>query len=543
MAVMLGALELFDLRFAGRPLLLFACLLGLLLVARRFRTSRSFRLTSPQAPGILKFRETFALVAAVAVLATYAIVAAWYASDPHFFDNAEPSVIAIGWLFHVGQPVYHLVDSAERYSHIYGPFAFIPHALVLAAFGPGIVTAKAMSAVAGIGSLALEYRALRLHDGLKRAVIFTGLCGLLLLLFRNYSFWTRPDPLELAALAASLWLANTGRNDVSAVATGLLSGVLWNVKFTGPLYSLPIFAMLHARTGWRGTLTAVGVALAVAGAPFVFLTNVSFANYLAWVRMSARTGLLLSTLRQNLEWAGFLSLPVLLSYYAVAPALRRSGSEWRIVLVALLVGILGVVVAAAKPGAGPYHLIPFIPIVVFVSARQSAGVSSPPSDPVVPIAALVFVVIASLVMLAQQAQFMTTMIERRSLDEVHDIETFATTHAGDVEMGYGSTESLSFERPVLVFRNSFYLIDQPAVREQQLQGLELPRATMDAIASCRVRYWLIPRGEEPFSARNGYAAVFLRPMFPEEFRNVFRATYRRVATTAYYDIWSCGETR
>jgi len=533
---MLGALEFFHLRFAGRPLLLFACALLPLLVARRIRAHRAIRLSSTSTQSW----ENYALAAAGLVLAAFAIVAVWYASDSHFFDNAEPSVVAIGWLFHAGQPVYHLVDSAERYSHIYGPFAFIPHGLALATFGAGIVVAKTLSASAGVGSLALEYGALRWRGDPVRAVIFTGVCALLLLLFRNYSFWTRPDPFELVMVSGCLWLANVGPGDFSAVATGLLSGVLWNVKFTGPLYSLPILAMLHARTGWRGTLTAVGIALLVAITPFAAFSNVSFANYAEWLRLSARTGLLLSTLRQNLEWAGFLGLPVLLSYYAVGPALRPSGSEWRNVLVALMAGLIGIVVAGAKPGAGPYHLIPFIPIIVFVSARQSAGLLSPPADPVVPVAALAFLFVAGLIALAQQAELVTTMAERRSLNEADDVETFAETHRGRIEMGYGTTESLTFVRPILVFRNNSYLIDQPAVREQQLQGLDLPRATTDAIASCRVKYWLIPKGEEPFSGLNGYAAVFRRPLFPEEFRRAFHATYRHVETTAYYDVWSCG---
>ena len=117
--------------------------------------------------------------------------------------------------------------------------------------------------------------------------------------------------------------------------------------------------------------------------------------------------------------------------------------------------------------------------------------------------------------------------------------TLMRDHPGTVEMGYGSTEALAFVRPVLVFRSNAYLLDQPAVREHRLAGVHIPAATFDALRGCRVRYWLIPKGEEPFSGRNAYDAVLLRPLFPDEFRRAFAETYQLTSTTNYYDAWEC----
>ena len=72
-----------------------------------------------------------------------------------------------------------------------------------------------------------------------------------------------------------------------------------------------------------------------------------------------------------------------------------------------------------------------------------------------------------------------------------------------------------------------------------MQGLELPPATTRAIAECQVNYWLIPGGEAPFSGRNGYAAVLLQPLYPEDFREVFERTHSIVEATRYYDVWQC----
>jgi hypothetical protein len=202
--------------------------------------------------------------------------------------------------------------------------------------------------------------------------------------------------------------------------------------------------------------------------------------------------------------------------------------------------MIGVVIAAAKPGAGSYHLLPFLPTIAYVVARNVARISPASTiEAAVPRAAVAFVIVAIAVAVAQQAQLWSTMRVRRVAQEIGDIESFASTHRGVIEMGYGSTETASLARPVLTFRNNSYLLDQPAIREHQLAGVEIPRSTVDALAACRVNYWLIPKGEKPFSGVNGYAAVLLRPLYSEDFRRTFFATHARVGETTYYDVWQC----
>ena len=94
---MLETLERLRIVVGARPLLFTLAFLALLLVAGRFTppgpTARGNRVTT-RAVGI----------AGVAALVLYVATLIWYALDPHFYDNAEPSVVAIGWLFHAGQP-------------------------------------------------------------------------------------------------------------------------------------------------------------------------------------------------------------------------------------------------------------------------------------------------------------------------------------------------------------------------------------------------------------------------------------------------------
>jgi hypothetical protein len=472
-------------------------------------------------------------------LVAYAAAALWYATDPHFFDNAEPTMVSIGWLFHAGLPIYHAIDAPERYAHIYGPLAFIFHGTALSIFGPRIVVAKLVGAIAGLASVGLTYAAVRKHEAAGRALVIAGVSALTLLLFRHYSFWTRPEPFQLCAVAASLVFAVRGRGVAAAIAAGVASGVLWNLKFTGPLYSLPVFVLLHRRSGWSGMYVAALTALLVAALPFVAFQNVSFADYVLWVRLSARTGLLLSTLRQNLEWCAYLAAPVLISYHAASSG-RSDDSRDRVAVAALMAGMIGVAVAAAKPGAGPYHFLPFLPAIAYFVARNTSRMSpSGTMDGAIPRAVVAVVAVAAMLAIAQQSQLITTMTARRAQQESADIEAFARTHDGVIEMGYGATESASHVRPILTFRSNSYLLDQPAIREHQLAGIEVPASTAEAVASCRVNYWLVPKGEAPFSGVNPYAAVLMRPLYPESFRRAFLATHARVGETTYYDVWQC----
>src|SRR5215203_1397547 len=125
--VFVQVVSAFRIRYGERPFWLFIALLVLLMAAaaltRALRTGRSNRLA------------TAAMWLGIVSIATYLTIAAWYALLPYFFDYAEPTVAAIAWLFEIGKPIYHAPDAAERYSHIYGPLAFMIPGWFLAGFG------------------------------------------------------------------------------------------------------------------------------------------------------------------------------------------------------------------------------------------------------------------------------------------------------------------------------------------------------------------------------------------------------------------------
>jgi hypothetical protein len=358
--------------------------------------------------------------------------------------------------------------------------------------------------------------------------------ALILLTFRHCSFWTRPDSLQLFCAALSLFLATGRPGMVPTVLIGVAFGVLWNLKATGALYSLSVIVLIARRMGARIAAGSVATGAAVAVAPF-FLSNVSLANYLMWVGLSGRTGLMLSILRQNLEWAAYLCAPLLL----VGRITRGPVDVDRQVAATLGLGILFVVIAASKPGAGPYHLIPFAPTIAYIAAAR-LGMSSRSTLPrLTGQAAVAWTIVLVIVVAAQAAQFVSTMAPRRTDGDIEEVRAFLASRAGIVEMAYGRTEAKSLIRPILTFRNNAYLIDQPAVREYQLQGLTFPAAAIEAVARCRVTYWLVPRNEEPFSGVNIYPSVAVEPLYPQELRAAFFSSHRLIESMKYYDVWKC----
>jgi len=254
-----------------------------------------------------------------------------------------------------------------------------------------------------------------------------------------------------------------------------------------------------------------------------------------------QTGIVGATLVRNIEWATFLFMAVLF-----ARTVRRGDgrpattSTETPTLVVLAAAMAAVAIAGAKPGAGPYHLMPFIPVIAFLMATEIGTRDHSWLDTSIAAPGFVAAVaVATAIAVAQQTYLVRTMMDRIGRDELGDIDAFARSHSGVIELGYGRTESRTLERPLLTFRNNAYFIDQPAVREYQLQGIAFPPATIDALTSCRVDYWLISKGETPFSGVNVYPMVLAMPLYPESFRQAFFSTYERVDATAYFDVWRC----
>jgi hypothetical protein len=491
---------------------------------------------------------TVAVAAAGAgAIAIYATIAIWYAVGARsYYDFAEPTVACIAWLFDRGLPIYHAVDAAERYAHMYGPLAFMMPGWFLAATAPGIIASKLAGVLTGLLSVAAVYRLMRSATTARRALALTGLFALLCLTYRNTSFWIRPDSFTLLFASLALLFATTSRRGwLAAIGVGISTGVLVNLKLTGPLYALPAFALLYTSFGGglgRGAkllLLALTATVVVAMTPFVAWSNVSLANYLTWVKTSAGNGLLWSLLRHNAEWTLFLLVPLASTFANTATPSAAPGAAARsrmLVSASLLVGILAVAFAAAKPGAGPYHLLPFWPAVLYLVALHAEALPA------------AFVIATMIVASLQQLYFIGVMrsADDAMADAAADVVTFVDANPGrTIAMGYANAgERWTYVRPAIVFRTGRYPIDAPAVQEFEMSGLAVPDATIEALRRCDTDIWLIPKGATPFDGPNKYPSMQFAPLFPETFKRLFVETYVHDAAhdTRYFDVWRCRRT-
>ena len=471
--------------------------------------------------------RTAATIGAIGI-SFYASIAIWYALVARsYYDFAEPTVASIAWLFDRGLPIYHAIDAAERYSHIYGPLAFMIPGWFFAAVGPSIVTSKIVGVLAGLISLIVVYATLRTAKTTSPAIALTGLFALLCLTFRNTSFWIRPDSFALLFASIALLASVAGPRALATLGVGLAGAVLVNLKFTGLLYALPAFAMVAMRFGASGIVTATLTTSIVAAMPFLAYDNVSFANYVAWVKVSAGNGVLWSLLRHNLEWTLFLLVPLIRSRWTPGAHL------------ALFIGVAMVVVAASKPGAGPYHLLPFVPAVLYLVARSDAAAAVPPA----------FVAATLIIATLQQGYFVgvLTSADDANVDAAGEVAAFVDANPRQaIAMGYANAgERWTYVRPVIVFRTGQYPIDAPAVQEFQMSGMTIPPATIDALQHCDTRIWLMPKGATPFAGPNKYPSMQQAPLFPDMFTRAFLILYEHDAARDLpdFDVWRCRGAR
>jgi hypothetical protein len=246
-----------------------------------------------------------------------------------------------------------------------------------------------------------------------------------------------------------------------------------------------------------------------------------------------------STLRQNLEWAVYLVAPLIVALRVTVRNQPLTVLSPR-VATSLVVALGSVAVLASKPGAGPYHLLPFLPVIAFFTGLQMYHLRSDAAHITVLLSGLSFTAVAVVIASAQQASFVSTVRQLDALGPIADLTRFLDQHPGNpTQIGYSSDERTTFVRPLAVFRSGMYLLDQPAIQEHQLAGIEIPPATVNALRSCAVTYWLIPRTGEPFSATNRYPMMHGRALFVDDFRRAFFDTYERIGSTEYFDVWTC----
>jgi len=510
------------------PIPIFALVLALGLLSR------------PIATQAIDWIRRHAVTLGAVALALYAATALAYLAVPTFFyDHVEAQIASVAFRALSGDPIYHPLDDARRYSLLYGPATYLAPLLSYKIFGAGFMAAKlpGLMALAGTG-LAL-WIALRALMPAREVVALLGLGALLLASFIADGYRLRPDSLLL--FAAALPLPGLAHRRPLWAAIGLGTGVAlaFALKAHGPLYLAPAAALLLLRHGWRPGLVALATAAILTPIPFLH-PAVDIGAYLDWLRKATQHGLRLGIAVIILQCGLFLLLP--LGWLLPPSAWRRADRPLIAALIAAIVVVLIVAVIGAKPLAGPRHLLPLVPVALYLAAELRGRLGSWPTDGRRMALAVAWLATATIMAFAAQGQVAyEATVYAGDHDAADEIMAVQTANPGvAIEMGYagGPREyRLSWLRPLLIFAGQPYSLDAAAVMDMQAAGLPLPAATLQRLADCTTRWWLIPRGHEPFTLRTMYPPN--PPLFDAAFAGAFRDRYRLIQSGDYFDVWGC----
>jgi len=446
----------------------------------------------------------------------------------------------VSWLIVHGHPLYTDLAAAERYSLQHGPAIYLIVGSIMKMLGPGYITAKLATVAAFLIVILISW--IWFSKCLSRHLAFI-LLGLesWVLLHWPYAYLVRPDAIMLLCVIVSMYIVTTRQNRwLLILGTAIPLGIMVNLKIHGLFYFVPILAIVYQQIGLRSILLIGGLSLLMGIAPFL-LPQISGTNYSVW---------LVESIHHGFKWQNFIAKIVLgfvLFLIPVATGIvfgvdlgafyRRN----RLLILTLLVSSIIPAIVGSKAGSGTNHLIPFIPILMYVMILLIADIKKrchPLPEVVrtrlaVCLGRAILIVIAILITVSgfngEKRIFKHFASDRTAIfKEIQSIEALYTGKT--LAIGYGEKASDLLYRdfiPLPVFHGNPYLVDSVALGDMNSAGVAMPAATIRKLADGAIVVWLIPAGDSPFA--DG--------IFDESFRQAFFVNYRLAARTEHFDVW------
>jgi hypothetical protein len=467
------------------------------------------------------------LASAALLLALGLLVSACalYLSEAAFLDHIESSVLIVGWQYLRGMPMYGIENGAPHFATYYGPLTYLAPLPALLLFGRTITAAKLVFVLAPIAAtaiMALHVR--RLGPASTRATLLLLIAGLLSLGIP--SFWLRPDPLEMLLVTIAVAL---GAGGAGAMVVGLCLGLAVNLKIHAFLYFTPVLFELLQRRGWRHA----GLAIAISGVVFLlpFLAHgISLTDYrFGLAQQIGARSVDRALVWSFLLWLVLLTVPLLTGLATAGPSVSRYDRQyvWAVVGTLVLLGY-----PATFPGAGPYHLLPLIPVVADAFGRLR------PHHPVPVLVPLALLTVG----LFNSSQALVTIKDVTGMNAAAQeaIRLADSNPAVVVQVGYGKSSQgyklSQLSRTLLSLNGQPALIDGQILMELNVLGIDGSKRWVPLVGDCQVKVWLLPHDEEPFSVGSYYNDELI---FPAGFRAAFHARYHRELEGSHFDLWRC----
>lgn len=443
-----------------------------------------------------------------------------YLALDFYLDHIEPNVAISGWEYLRGVPLYEMQDGAPHFANLYGPLASLAEAPAFLALGPSVVASKITAILALLATIVVMWRWLSQKRTPQTADAMLFMVAAFTAM-SPWSFWARADPIE--TLLVAVGIATVGYPAIAGVCVGLAV----NCKVHAFVYFLPILFEIYTRSGWKGLFLLVIFSGFTFLSPFL-LPGISIHDYMVTVAIHVAGR---SPTSEGLSsWFGYaliLSLPV------AFPLIQGNGAKPDRVFAITAFASLGLLLyLSTYPGAGPYHLLPLIPVLVAARHRLPSG------TPVTRAALLPVVMVAF-----TTAHFCLDRMASGSASGALADEAVELTRNSPVqpaELGYGETEPsykvIQLAKAKLAFLGKPPAVDAQVLMELRKSGIDGSQRWVRYVSECEIRRWIIPKDEKPFTTGSYYDDVRL---FNASFRQKFAARYHVVATSGHYQIWEC----
>jgi hypothetical protein len=491
----------------------------------------------------------------IALIFNYIFLLILYSIHGNFFDHAEANIAVVSWLFEEGNPIYHDLGAAERYTIPYGPMLYVINDFFLKLIKPSIFSAKIGGILAALLSLSLIFVTLKKYIGSQIATFCLAYLSLNWISINAYFvaafFWNRSDSFLLMFVALGLLAVLRTNSLLAIIVSSLALGISVNLKIHAILYFLPIYVLLYYRYGIYSALVSLLSSLALAIVPFVTLPQVSLNNYLLWLNEFSVQGISLNILRGNIIWSLYILAPLILLLfyfkYINQTDFYAFIHQQKPFVYSLIISLSTVIIIGSKQGAGMNHLIPFYPAFSYffvltlhstiTAKREKTLRTSNKYYYCASISLVLALVTITALRGALNESRLITLSTKYNSEPINEIHKIIKSNPGiTIGMGYGKPYDLTFYRPLLVFSGNPYLIDAVSLMDAEFLGKDVPELTLKSLSSCETKLWLIPTGSLPFQLNNYFNN---RPVFSKKFQSKFLEHYQLRAQTKYYDLWLC----
>jgi|GEM_PF-3954328 len=459
----------------------------------------------------------------------------YYLIVPGYFDHVEENIASVAAFWKFGNPLYHAVDSANQYALLYGPLA----AVINAGFQVGRLDIFFVSKLPGImsffvGWLLLAILLWRKSDwSFAKKVTLLAVYAAILIYNEDMSFWNRPDSYILLFAIAALFIVEVETSTWRvAVMTGVLAGLASAGKIHAAGAILPLVVYYCERVRPKNVAMPAIVflfAASIAAGFWFLLPGISLSNYLAVLHHASAHGL---KVRQFLVNVSFILPPIV---FLILVGFHRK-FPWTFSVLALMCLLTSLV--ASKAGAGAYHLLPYLPLLLYFGALAESELEPKSKQNARTFALCCFLGIFTQVPKEQKDIMRFWHRQPKTSEHLQDLRTLELKYPGPKTMAPTDDDNYDLMQltPELVAKGGRLFLDSPQIMDLVLGGGQLPEATYQALLKCEIPEFVLPSKGEPWAMTDWYSRT---PLYPDRLRTVFNASYEKIDTVGVFALYRC----